>query len=121
MLQPVANDDGQGSPVDGDAVGDFSDRDVLLGRGRFLQYRNIQFRQYLEAHMMEYEVANRAGKRQIATKLVRAILASGARFLKLASNHEWVENDFDDSVNKVAQFYRTKRRSIKRGAQYLGT
>lgn len=35
-------------------------------------------------------------------------------YLKANENDEWVETDFDECVEKVTQFYRTKQKSIKK-------
>lgn len=100
---------------DGETGGIF-DADVLLGRGRLVQNHpgNVLFRDFLDERRDEYEVLSRNDKRKARIKHTRELLANGVRFMRQTDSGLWVVCDFDEVVEKVAQFYRTRRRSVKR-------
>lgn len=89
--------------------------DVLLGRGRLVQYHagNINFRDFLDERSEGYEVLPRSERRIACANLTRELLSNGTRFLKHTDDGLWVVCGFDDIVDKVAQYYRTRRRSVK--------
>lgn len=89
--------------------------DVLLGRGRLVQYHpgNIRFRELLEEHRAEYESLLRNQRRQACIDLTNELVGNGTRFLKHGENGEWTVCCFEDAVGKVSQFYRTRRRRTR--------
>ncbi|CAJ1937590.1 unnamed protein product [Cylindrotheca closterium] len=89
--------------------------DVLFGRGRLVQYHpgNMQFREFLGEHREEYESLSRNQRRKACVDLTNELIGNGTRFLKQGADDEWMPCDFEVAVDKVSQFYRTRRRRIK--------
>lgn len=96
------------------ALRGISPDDVLLGRGRLVQYHpgNVRFREFLENHADDYDNTPRNTRSRVSADWTRELLASGVRFLKNEGD-EWVECNFEEVVHKVSQFFRTRRRSKK--------
>ncbi|CAJ1937588.1 unnamed protein product [Cylindrotheca closterium] len=90
--------------------------DVLLGRGRLVQYHlgNIQFREVLDEEVSRFEKLARNQRRPACVDLTNKLIANnGTRFLKENGNDVWVECGFEEVMNKVSQFFRTRRRKMK--------
>ena len=108
---------GQGQPnnnnnVPSTVIDGIWESDVLLGRGRLVQYHpgNINFREFLDDHIEDYESLARNQRRRACSDLARELVAHGTRFLKQTETDLWVVCEFEEIVDKVAQFYRTRRR-----------
>lgn len=93
--------------------------DVLFGRGRLVQYHpgNIRYRDFLDQHREEYDGYQRNQRRKACIDYTQELLANGTRFLKQNETEMWVVCDFEEVVDKIAQFYRTRRRRIKQEAE----
>lgn len=93
--------------------------DVLLGRGKLTLRNpgNIHFRKQLQAHAEDYNRLSRHERKRACISYTRQLTASGTRFLRQTDERGlWVECDFDEAVDKVAQFFRTLRRNRKEQA-----
>mmetsp|Transcript_11636 Transcript_11636/g.27993 ORF Transcript_11636/g.27993 Transcript_11636/m.27993 type:complete len:302 (+) Transcript_11636:769-1674(+) len=109
-------DGGNQANVDPNSARDgIRETDVLFGRGRLVQYHpgNIRFREFLGEHRDEYESLSRNERRQACVDLTKALVAKGTRFLKQGVVEEWTVCDFEGAVDKVSQFYRTRRRRMR--------
>lgn len=108
------NGNGQQPPSapNNEAIEGIWETDVLLGRGRLVQYHpgNIRFRDFLDEHIEEYESLARNQRRRACSDLARELISNGTRFLKQAEGDMWERCNFEEAVDKVAQFYRTRRR-----------
>lgn len=102
------------SPVE-ETIVEPSSNDILLGRGRAIQNHagNISFREFLKEYEEDYERAQKFTKKKISTKLTHHILDSGFRFLRRSKGGGWVESDVKESEKKVAQLFRTLRKTKK--------
>jgi len=93
--------------------------DVLFGRGRFIRHPgNVRFREFLSGKTEEYERLPRHQRRSACIDYSREVMSSGARFLRQTENNLWVVCDFDQVVDKVAQYFRTGRRDRKSGNMF---
>ncbi|CAJ1943655.1 unnamed protein product [Cylindrotheca closterium] len=93
------------------------EKDILFGRGRLVQFHpgNVLYRNFLETHAEEHDSAPRKLRRKVAIGLTSQLIGSGLRFMQLVENR-WSERNFEESVVKVSQFYRTLRRNRGRGS-----
>jgi hypothetical protein len=120
LTSSPAEDDEDGAGQANDAPNSVQDgirqTDVLFGRGRLVQYHpgNIRFREFLGEHREEYESLSRNDRRRACIDITNELIANGTRFLKQGATDEWTACDFEDAVDKVSQFYRTRRRWMKK-------
>ena len=93
-------------------------KDILFGRGRLVQFHpgNVEYRNFLEDHAEEHDTAPRTLRRKVAIDLTSQLIGRGLRFMQLTEN-EWVERNFEESVVKVSQFFRTLRRNKGKGSR----
>lgn len=87
--------------------------DVMLGRGKSGLHHpgNVRFREFLEAHAEEYEQMPRHQRKRACMDYTRELISSGTRFVRQTDAGLWALCGFDEAVDKVAQFFRTLRRS----------
>ena len=102
--------------------------DILLGRGNLNHYGNLVFRQMIEDHQQEYEVADKASKTCIAESIVQKLHDKGGRFLKRFNEKGsggkcWVEMSDEEARYKVSHRFRNMRMSDQRHgkAKFKGT
>ena len=93
------------------------DTDVLFGRGRMAQNHigNVRFRKILAMYAQEYDNLPRHDRMAARIGYTHELLSSGTRFLRQTNTDVWVVCDFDEAVEKVSNFFRTRRRDSKRG------
>jgi len=89
-----------------------TDSDVLLGRGRFVQYNpgNIRFRKLAEKYKDEYDTAPRRRRQEIVSEVIHVLSSEGARFLKQMDTDVWVKSNDKEAKKKVTQLYREFRK-----------
>jgi hypothetical protein len=83
--------------------------DILLGRGKPIQYRpaNVRFRKMLDSHIEKYGKGENGGD---SAYIVHLVKQDGGRFLKeLEVGGGWVEVDEDTAKAKVSQAFRSRR------------
>ena len=89
-----------------------SEKDILLGRGKFAQSwsGNVQFREFVEKQFDDYNKlpTNQRNKRTI--ELTQELLDKGIRFFEQKKSGEWVEADCTEARQKVSQMFRSLRK-----------
>lgn len=86
--------------------------DVLLGRGRGVQYHegNVGLRVVMERYLAEYDQSQRKDRKEVASKVVDEVQRKGGRFLQKA-NSAWQEvNDKQVATKKVMHGFRDMRK-----------
>jgi hypothetical protein len=85
--------------------------DILLGRGKPIQYRpaNVRFRKMLDSHIEKFGNGRNGGKVFSPVHIVHILKEDGGRFLKELEDGGWVEVDEATAQAKVSQAFRTRR------------
>lgn len=85
--------------------------DVLFGRAKKNREHtgNLRCAHLVDSHQIEYEEASKLEKTTIADKIVRTILDSNGRFLKMDKQKGWLEVGPKDAREKVSHFFRHRR------------
>jgi len=89
-----------------------TERDVLLGRGRFCQEHpgNLRLRKKIADRFEEYERVRRKLKKQMSEQIVREIQEEGGRYIKRCPRTAlWHEVEFAEAREKTAHGFRKKR------------
>jgi hypothetical protein len=86
--------------------------DILLGRGKPIQYRpaNVRFRKMLDSHIEKYGKGENDGKVFSPAYVVHFVKEDGGRFLKELKDGGWVEVDEATAQAKVSHRFRARRR-----------
>jgi hypothetical protein len=104
----------QQSVMEEDAIWEPAVHDVLSGRGASVNAHegNKKFRAFSFIRKPEFEAANHAAKRRIATEIVTATVSNyGSRFLKRkVDKGPWYEMTMEQAILKACQVMRDHRR-----------
>jgi hypothetical protein len=96
------------SPAKPYVISDPLPNDILLGRGKPIQFRpaNVRFRKMLDSHIEKYGKGENGGA---SAYIVHLVKEDGGRFLKELEDGGWVEVDEATAQAKVSQAFRTRR------------
>jgi hypothetical protein len=85
--------------------------DILLGRGKPIQYRpaNVRFRKMLDSHMDKYGKGEKGDNVLVPAYIAHIVKEEGGRFLKELQDGGWVEVDEATAQAKVSQAFRSRR------------
>jgi hypothetical protein len=99
------------SPAKPYVISDPLPNDILLGRGKPIQYRpaNVRFRKMLDSHIEKFGNGRNGGNVFSPTYIVHLVKEDGGRFLKELEDGGWVEVDEATAQAKVSQAFRTRR------------
>ena len=88
-----------------------SNRDVLLGRGKSLQYHmgNIQMRQLCTNHLDVYRNESKQGKEEWQLRIVQKMQQDGARFLKREGQGWWFVANLEEAQKRAETVFRVAR------------
>lgn len=89
-----------------------TDDDILLGRGRSVQYNpgNVRFRMLAASKTDEYDTAPRHRRQEIVSEVARGLSSEGVRFLKQIDADVWVQCNDKETKKKITQLYREFRK-----------
>ncbi|CAJ1938207.1 unnamed protein product [Cylindrotheca closterium] len=89
-----------------------TDGDILLGRGRLVQYNpgNIHFRGLVSKYRDAYDTAPGSRRKEIVSEVSRIISSEGRRFLKQIDSGVWVKSNDKETNTKIAQLFREFRK-----------
>jgi hypothetical protein len=96
--------------------------DILLGRGKPIQYRpaNVRFRKMLDSHIEKYGKGENGGRAVFSTYITHLVKEEGGRFIKQQEDGGgWVEVDEATARAKVSQAFRTRIRVFQEAATTL--
>lgn len=87
------------------ASGQPTDDDVLLGRGKRIQYHpgNVSFRSFLASYSDAYDSAMRKERPRLCAHLVLKLRAKGVRFWQETEGGIWIESGAIEAQKKVGQ------------------
>jgi hypothetical protein len=99
------------SPANPHVIDDPLPNDILLGRGKPIQYRpaNVRFRKMLDSHMDKYGKGEKGDNVFVPAYIVYIVKEEGGRFLKELQDGGWVEVDEATAQAKVSQAFRSRR------------
>lgn len=119
-LVAVKKPQGQSSLHEHKSEGGLKSLDIVVGRGapKNFHYGNQVFRDLVKDYQTKYLCAKRSDKPQIALKLLDAIKATGARFVKRQKTSgsicTWVQIDDKGAYEKVCQALRDGAPDLQR-------
>jgi hypothetical protein len=90
--------------------------DVKLGRQYLCKthHGNLKYLDMVHSHLEEYDALHRFERRKILVKIYNAVKESGGRFVKRTESGEgWIEISFETAIDKIANAFRTKRKTNK--------
>jgi hypothetical protein len=85
--------------------------DILVGRGKPIQYRpaNVRFREMLDKHMDKYDKGEKGTKVKVVSYIIHLVKEEGGRFLKELEDGGWVEVDEAAARVKISHSFRSRR------------
>ncbi|CAJ1967222.1 unnamed protein product [Cylindrotheca closterium] len=90
-----------------------TDADILLGRGRLVQYNpgNIRFRELAAKYKDAYDTAPGRRRKEVVVEVESILRSEGRRFLKQVDTDVWVKGSEKEIKTKVAQLFREFRKT----------